>query len=108
MKVTREKAAQNRQRIVDVASRAFRARGLEGIGVADLMDAAGLTHGGFYGHFESKADLQAEACKAALDPAVARWQAAIDDSPDDALRSIVEGYLSERHRDSPAVGCAFA
>lgn len=108
MKVTRDQAAQNRQRIVDVASRAFRARGLEGIGVSDIMDAAGLTHGGFYGNFESKAALQVEACKAALHPAAARWQAVIDESPDDALASIADGYLSERHRDSPAAGCAFA
>ena len=62
MKVSREQAAANRERILDVASRLFRERGLDGIGVADLMKNAGLTHGGFYGHFSSKEDLMAQAC----------------------------------------------
>ncbi len=62
MKVSRERAAENRERIVDVASRLFRERGFEAIGVAALMKAAGLTHGGFYGHFESKEDLEVQAC----------------------------------------------
>ena len=57
MKVSREQAAANRERILDVATRLFRERGLDGIGVADLMREAGLTHGGFYGHFASKEDL---------------------------------------------------
>ena len=51
MKVSREQAAKNRERILDTAARLFRERGFEGIGVADTMKAAGLTHGGFYGHF---------------------------------------------------------
>ena len=54
MKVTREQAAQNRDRVLDVAARLFRERGFDGIGVADLMKNAGLTHGGFYGQFGSK------------------------------------------------------
>ena len=66
MKVSREQAAANRERILDVATRLFRERGLDGIGVADLMREAGLTHGGFYGHFASKEDLIAEACKRSL------------------------------------------
>jgi len=59
MRVTREQAAANREKIVEVASRLFRKHGFDGIGVADIMKAAGLTHGGFYGHFESKDDLAA-------------------------------------------------
>src|SRR5215213_10284407 len=66
MKVTREQAAQNRQRILDVAAQLFREHGFEGIGVADLMKEAGLTHGGFYGHFSSKDQLIAEASARAL------------------------------------------
>ena len=62
MKVSREQAAQNRERILDAAAQLFRERGFEGIGVADLMKEAGLTHGGFYGHFSSKEDLIAQAC----------------------------------------------
>jgi TetR/AcrR family transcriptional regulator, transcriptional repressor for nem operon len=108
MRVSREEAARHRQRILDVASRAFRAKGFDATSVADVMAAAGMTHGGFYGHFESKADLQAEACAVALAAAAARWSAAVADAPDEALESIVDGYLSERHRDSPAIGCAFA
>lgn len=108
MKVTRAQAREHRQRILDVASRTFRSKGFDGASVADIMAAAGMTHGGFYGHFDSKVDLQAEACSAALASATARWAAVIADSPEDALESIVDGYLSERHRDSPAIGCAFA
>ena len=62
MKVSREQAAQNLERILHTAAQLFRERGFEGIGVADLMKEAGLTHGGFYGHFSSKDDLIAQAC----------------------------------------------
>src|SRR2546423_10879598 len=61
MKVTREQATRNRERIVETAAQRFRERGFEGIGVADLMKEAGLTHGGFFGQFSSKEDLIAEA-----------------------------------------------
>ena len=66
MKVSREQAAQNRERIVETAAQLFRERGFEGIGIADLMKEAGLTHGGFYGHFSSKEELIAEASARAL------------------------------------------
>ena len=66
MKVSREQAAANREYVVDVASTLFRKHGFDGIGVADIMKAAGLTHGGFYGHFDSKDDLAAAACSRAL------------------------------------------
>ena len=66
MKVTREQAMENRVRILELAARLFRERGFSGIGVNDLMKEAGLTHGGFYGHFASKEDLMAEACPAVL------------------------------------------
>ena len=59
MRVTREQAAANREKILDVAGRLFRERGFDGIGLADIMKRAGLTHGGFYGHFASKDDLAA-------------------------------------------------
>src|SRR5690349_23229234 len=73
MKVSREQAAQNRERILDAATARFRERGFEGIGVADLMKEAGLTHGGFYGHFGSKEDLIAEACMRASESSKALW-----------------------------------
>jgi len=78
MKVTREQAAANREKIVEVASILFRKHGFEGIGVADIMKAAGLTHGGFYGHFNSKDDLAAEACTRALSREW--WKGAISSS----------------------------
>jgi TetR/AcrR family transcriptional regulator, transcriptional repressor for nem operon len=101
MKVTREQAAENRERILDAASKLFRERGLDGIGVADLMQGAGLTHGGFYGHFSSKEELMAEACNRALEASVEKWR-----SRD--LRGIVHNYLSSRHLDNPGAGCAIA
>jgi TetR/AcrR family transcriptional repressor of nem operon len=64
MRVSRIQEAENHERILDVATRLFRERGIDGIGVSDLMKAAGLTHGGFYGHFKSKEDLVAQACLA--------------------------------------------
>ena len=70
MRVTREQAAENRSRIVEVAAQRFRERGFEGIGVSDLMKEAGLTHGGFYGHFGSKEELMAEAYRKAVAPAM--------------------------------------
>ena len=108
MKVSRERAAASRERIVDVASKLFREHGLDGIGVADLMNAAGLTHGAFYGHFSSKEELMAQACIRALADSAAYWaklSASADGKP---LSVIVKSYLSKRHRDNPGVGCAVA
>jgi len=74
MRVSRQKAAENRERIIDAAGALFREKGFDGIGVADIMKAAQLTHGGFYGHFASKDDLVAQAssgdgaCSHELDP----------------------------------------
>src|SRR5262245_19371914 len=66
MKVTREQVAENRQKILEAASRLFRDRGYDGVTVAEVMGAAGLTHGGFYGHFASKDELIAETLAVAL------------------------------------------
>src|SRR5260370_22039352 len=73
MKVSRIQEAENHERILDVATRLFRERGIDGIGVADLMKAAGLTHGGFYGHFKSKEDLVAQACARAVSRMRQSW-----------------------------------
>jgi TetR/AcrR family transcriptional repressor of nem operon len=107
MKVSREQAALNRERIVDTAARLFRENGYDGIGVADLMKAAGLTHGGFYGHFTSKEDLLAEACAKAMDGSVARWQQLAQQAPA-SLASLARHYLTPAHRDHPGPGCAVA
>jgi TetR/AcrR family transcriptional regulator, transcriptional repressor for nem operon len=107
MKVSREQAAANRERIVEVAAKLFREHGFDGIGVADIMKGADLTHGGFYGHFGSKDDLAAEACARALDASVKRWDAVIESNAD-PLAAITESYLSPRHRDHPGDGCLIA
>jgi TetR/AcrR family transcriptional regulator, transcriptional repressor for nem operon len=108
VRVSREQAAKNRERIVQVAAKLFRERGFDGIGVADLMKAAGLTHGGFYGHFASKEDLAAEACGRALDGSLQKWSAEVEQAPNKALSKIVNAYLSEAHRDGPGSGCLVA
>jgi TetR/AcrR family transcriptional repressor of nem operon len=107
MKVTREAAAASRERILESAARLFRERGLEGIGVADLMRDAGLTHGGFYGHFASKDELKAAACARALSRSVDKWTQVIE-SEEAPVAALAKSYLSARHRDDPGRGCAIA
>ena len=102
MKVTRKKAVQNRKCIVETASRLFRERGFDGVGVDAIMQAAGLTHGGFYNHFASKDDLAAEAAACAL-AAGAENLAGVT-----SLQDLVRNYLSSEHRDNRANGCAMA
>jgi TetR/AcrR family transcriptional repressor of nem operon len=108
VKVSREQAAQNRERIVEAAAQLFRERGFDGIGVADLMKEAGLTHGGFYGHFSSKDDLIAEASARALGRSLALLSDLAERAPDDPLSAIAGAYLSHRHRDEPGTGCVLA
>jgi len=108
MKVSREEAARNRDRIVEAAARRFRERGFDGIGVADVMKEAGLTHGGFYGHFGSKDDLMAEACSLAIRESRELWARRAQAAGGDALGTLARLYLSPRHRDDPGHGCAAA
>ena len=108
MKVSREQAAANRERIVEVAGKLFRENGFDGIGVADLMQAAGLTHGGFYGHFKSKDDLAAQACSRAMARASEKWAALARLPRGDARAEIVKQYLTQSHCDGPGNGCLFA
>jgi TetR/AcrR family transcriptional repressor of nem operon len=104
MRKSREEAAQTRRRIVEAASREFRKNGIVATGLNDLMKAAGLTHGGFYKHFESKDQLVAEACAEAVDSAITSWE--MEAKP--KLSAAVAVYLSTRHRDNPASGCPLA
>lgn len=108
MKVSREQAAQNRERIIDEAARQFRAHGFDGIGLADLMKKVGLTHGGFYGHFGSKDDLMAEACARAGDATLAAWEKRVTPETKDPLAAVTALYLSPTHRDQPEDGCLMA
>lgn len=108
MRVSRQQAEENRRRVVETAGRLFREKGFNGIGVADLMNEAGLTHGGFYGQFASKEELAAEACTDTLTVAAARWERLAERSPEEALGRIVGFYLSAAHRDGSANGCPIA
>jgi TetR/AcrR family transcriptional regulator, transcriptional repressor for nem operon len=108
MKVSREKAAENRERIIEAAGALFREKGFGGIGVADIMKAADLTHGGFYGHFASKDDLVAQACQQVMALAAKNWEKTATDEPNHPYASLLSRYLSPRHRDEPGRGCVFA
>jgi len=108
MKVSREQAAQNRERIVEAAAQLFRERGFDGIGVADLMKEAGLTHGGFYGHFSSKDDLIAEASARALTRSLAAFSNLAEGASHDPLSVVARAYLTSKHRDDPGTGCLLA
>ena len=105
MRVSRIQAAENRQTVINVASRLFRERGFDGIGLKDLMEGAGLTQGAFYKQFESKEDLAAQASRRALESASERWSAAIAENPDDPLGAVIAFYLSAGHREEKLDGC---
>jgi TetR/AcrR family transcriptional repressor of nem operon len=108
VKVSREQAAKHRERILDVAAKMFRERGFDGIGVADLMQQAGFTHGGFYGHFASKEALMAQACARAFAEKVALWHEERELDVDRPLASAATYYLTAAHRDDPGTGCPMA
>jgi TetR/AcrR family transcriptional regulator, transcriptional repressor for nem operon len=105
MRVSRVQAAENRQAVINVASRLFRERGFDGIGLKDLMQGAGLTQGAFYKQFASKEDLAAQASRRALESAFRRWSAAAAANPEDPLGAAVGFYLSMAHRAEMADGC---
>lgn len=101
MKVTKAQAQANRAHVVKTASALFRERGYDGVGVADLMAAAGFTHGGFYKHFRSKTDLMAESAACGMEQTVA-----LSEGMD--LPTLVSRYLSREHRDAREAGCTMA
>lgn len=101
MKVSKAQAQANRAHIVETASELFRERGYDGVGVADLMAAAGFTHGGFYKHFGSKADLMAEAAACGL-------AQSSDSTADLDGSAFIDRYLSREHRDARGSGCTLA
>ena len=105
MRVSRIQAAENRQTVINVASRLFRERGFDGIGLKDLMKGAGLTQGAFYKQFASKDDLAAQASRRALESAFSRWSAAAAANPKDPLGAVIAFYLSTEHREERMDGC---
>lgn len=107
MRYSKQHKQETHARIVRKASVRLREKGAHGIGVADLMKEAGLTHGGFYAHFDSREALVIEAFTYAMDRSTARWREVAEATPPDKrLATIVESYLTPLHRDDPGHGCA--
>ena len=101
MKITKAQSIANRTHIVETASELFRERGYDGVGVAELMATAGFTHGGFYKHFGSKADLMAEAAENSL-------AKSLSSTSNLDIHGFVNLYVSRSHRDGRADGCTMA
>src|SRR5262245_14369276 len=106
VRVTRERAAAHREKILDAAGTLFRERGFDGIGVADIMEAVGLTHGGFYGHFASKEDLAAEITARVLGRE--GWLERLTGTANPSFADVVREYLSPRHPEDAGDGCLVA
>src|SRR6266849_7019114 len=105
MKVSKKKVAENRDALVRAAGRLFRERGIDGVGIAEICQQAGLTHGALYAQFPSKEALAAEA----LADGVARangWMSARLEGREPTLTDHLDAYLSSRHRDDLGGGCA--
>src|SRR5438093_12740477 len=105
MRVSRKEAEANRERVVEVASALYRKHGFDGIGVADIMKKAGLTHGGFYGHFGSKDDLAAEACTCSL---WGSWDSWISASENGGFERAVAYYCTAENCLDRIRGCRYA
>src|SRR5712692_7672898 len=107
MRYSKEHKLETHARIVKKASVRLREKGAHGVGVADLMKEAGLTHGGFYAHFDSREALVIEAFADAMDRSTERWRKLAEQTPPEKrLATIVGTYLTPLHRDDPGHGCA--
>lgn len=107
MRYSRQHKAETRARILQNAAEQLREKGAHGIGVADLMSQAGLTHGGFYAHFRSREALLIEALALAIDRSQEGWTELFDAAPEgQGLAALVEDYINEHHRDRAGTGCS--
>ncbi len=107
MRYSKEHKVETHARIVKKASVRLREKGAHGIGVADLMKEAGLTHGGFYSHFESREALVIEAFTFAMNRSIENWRKVADEKPPaQRLETVISKYLTPLHRDAPGRGCA--
>ncbi len=105
----KEHKQETRARILDAAAAEFRARGVSGVGVADVMERAGLTHGGFYSHFSSKDDLLVEALRRAVQQTRETLAGSLDSVPaEQRLAAMIDRYLSPEHATHPERGCPVA
>ncbi len=103
MRYPAEETAEKHSKVLNEATRLFRDRGFSGVNVSTIMKAAGLTHGSFYNHFDSKMDLIGKCILHAADQSLADMQTR--ESTVDGRREYVENYLSTGHRDDPGTGC---
>ncbi|WP_432241024.1 TetR/AcrR family transcriptional regulator [Herbaspirillum robiniae] len=109
MRKSKEETAETRRHIIDTAAKEFRLNGIQATGLAALMSKAGLTHGGFYRHFESKEQLVAEACAAGMTHIVDVFEnTARRCSDEGGYQAMVERYVSTAHRDNASGGCPLA
>lgn len=108
MRVTKEMARKNRATVVKTASRLFRKFGYDGIGIAGLMQASGLTNGAFYKQFKNKEALAGEATAVALQENADTWRKVLENTPDNQISAFRSWYLSEAHVQNPDRGCAYA
>ena len=107
MRYVEDHRRRTHDRIVENASYGLRQKGAEGLSVVDLMKLAGLTHGGFYNHFESRAALVSEAIAFAMDQTTELWKKLTNDKASgERFEALIADYLSPRHRDNPKHGCA--
>ena len=104
---SRDEKTRSHERIVEVAAQRIREAGTEAPGVAEIMKAAGLSHGGFYKHFGSRDELVAQAAERSFADGSQRIAEMIEGA-EDALAALVQGYLSPEHRDAPGSGCGVA
>jgi TetR/AcrR family transcriptional repressor of nem operon len=110
-RISRQQKERNRERIVAAAGQGFRARGIDGVGIDEVMKTAGMTHGGFYNHFSSKDELALEVLNQGFTDSLGTVDALIGAHPRSsraALNAIIDSYLSADHRDHPEHGCASA
>jgi TetR/AcrR family transcriptional repressor of nem operon len=107
MKVSKEQSTANRQALIDAATRLYCEHGIEGVGLAEISREAGFTHGGFYGRFDSKEALVAEACTASFARVLERLHDRGREHADD-LNAHLRRYFSRTHRDTPGTGCPMA
>jgi TetR/AcrR family transcriptional repressor of nem operon len=108
MGYSKAQKARTHKRIVAIASRRFREKGLAGFGIAELMKEAGLTVGGFYKHFDSRDALVAEAVSSAFGDWQRRVDATASGGPPVSYAKLIDDYLSDAHRKNPGTGCAFS
>ncbi|UXM94102.1 TetR/AcrR family transcriptional regulator [Bartonella sp. HY329] len=105
-RVSKDKMIQNRTRIEETTAKLIKEKGLK-VSIADLMNASGLTHGGFYKHYSSKDELLTKICSLMFNASNEKWQKKVKDAPSHALarQVILEGYLSQQNKNNVAEGC---